>query len=248
MSNLNLRPPSLSPTTSSTSTSPVDVKSSMQGSPTSPRLRRPMSPSSLRDVDLNHGHEGPTRFYPAPHTGHELMALFPPAPPAPFDGNMGSTNCFRREERAFFAQGYGDPSRVRVDVDSSSQMPDRRSGEKGKRRNSNSSGRPYLPSPPHGYINVAPGYPLHLEPRSSRGPLPPASFQPSTHSQPPPNAHPYPHPHHSLPHNPSSPPGTKAEHYTDEPRDGDDEAWRRPMAHSERRRAGKHTKRVIVKS
>lgn len=192
------------------------------------------------DVDLNHAQEGPTRFYPAPHTGHELMALFPPAPPAPFDGNMGSTNCFRREERAFFAQGHGDPSRVRVDVDPSTQMPERRT-EKGKRRDS-SSGRPYLPSPPHAYNNnMSPGYPVHPETRSSRGPPPPppASFQSTTHSQSPPNPHPY---SPLAPPPPGSPPGGKVE------QDGDDEGWRRPMAHSERRRAGKHTKRVIVRS
>lgn len=33
----------------------------------------------------------------------------------------------------------------------------------------------------------------------------------------------------------------------EELRDDPDEAWRRPMPHNQRRRAGKHTKRVVVK-
>lgn len=35
---------------------------------------------SFTDVDLNYGPNRPIHSYPAPLTGHELMALFPPIP------------------------------------------------------------------------------------------------------------------------------------------------------------------------
>lgn len=48
------------------------------------------------------------------------------------------------------------------------------------------------------------------------------------------------------PHDPH--PGTKVEFQApDDYRDDTDEAWRRPTPYADRRRAGKHTKRVVVR-
>jgi hypothetical protein len=240
------------------------------------RSRRPMSPSSLRgqllqlsymywpihisppDVDLTHGPEGPVRPYPAPPTGHELMALFPPAPPATLEMKPGSTSgYFRREERAFFAQGDKEIVRVRMEMD----LPpgsDRKNGQdKGKSReplaNQNGGPRQYLPqmtSPPQ-----ASTYP-HPNPRQSRGPpIPvPSSFQTSPHSQhdlgppPPPPPLPPPRKSHTVSHDSAHSMTNLDFHAEEMNQDNPDEAWRRPMPYAERRRAGKHTKRVIVRT
>ncbi|KAJ7123695.1 hypothetical protein C8R44DRAFT_670267, partial [Mycena epipterygia] len=87
--------------------------------PPPPRSRRPLSPSSLRDVDLTHTPDMPPRRYPAPPTGHDLMAMFPPAAPDNFsEMRPGPTSgYFQRQERAFFAQAGREIVRVRVDVD-----------------------------------------------------------------------------------------------------------------------------------
>lgn len=50
------------------------------------------------------------------------------------------------------------------------------------------------------------------------------------------------------PVNPPPPPSAShplVQSWSTSPDDFDDEAWRRPMPHAERRRAGKHTKRVV---
>src|ERR1700683_2938950 len=129
------------------------------------------------------------------------MALFPPAPPATLEMKPGSTSgYFRREERAFFAQGDREIVRVRMEMDLP-QGSDRKNGQdKGKGReplaNQNGVPRQYLPqmtSPPQ-----ASTYP-HPNSRQSRGPpIPiPSSFQTSPHSQhdlgPPPPPPPLPH-------------------------------------------------------
>ncbi|KAK7014240.1 hypothetical protein R3P38DRAFT_3277345 [Favolaschia claudopus] len=105
------------------------------------RSRRPMSPTSLRDLDPpTPGPSAPTAVtrsphYPAPPTGHDLMALFPPAAPYPAPSPSSSSAAsssvpyaydapriptsgyFARQERAFFAQAGKEIVRVRVDVD-----------------------------------------------------------------------------------------------------------------------------------
>ncbi|KAK6993093.1 hypothetical protein R3P38DRAFT_3426530 [Favolaschia claudopus] len=107
------------------------------------RSRRPMSPTSLRDLDPpTPGPSAPTAVtrsphYPAPPTGHDLMALFPPAAPYPAPSSSSSSassssssvpyaydapriptsGYFARQERAFFAQAGKEIVRVRVDVD-----------------------------------------------------------------------------------------------------------------------------------
>ena len=209
------------------------------------------------DVDLTHGPEGPPRSmsYPAPPTGHELMALFPPAPPATLDMKPGSTSgYFRREERAFFAQGDKEIVRVRLDMDSP-QGPDRKNGhDKGKGReplgNQDAGHRPFLPqvAAPAQTSNMAPVI-TQSNTRPPRGPpvpVPSSSFQQSPHGQHLPlNSHQ--HGPHSSPHDAtySGASVTKTELLPD---DDPDDAWRRPMPYAERRRAGKHTKRVIVRN
>ncbi|KAI0323235.1 hypothetical protein GY45DRAFT_1207682, partial [Cubamyces sp. BRFM 1775] len=76
--------------------------------------RRPLSPSSLRDVEL------PVRLtaranFPRPPTGHELMSLFPPAPPLYHPGP--TSGYFRREERQFFAQAGKEIVRVHTNLE-----------------------------------------------------------------------------------------------------------------------------------
>jgi len=219
------------------------------------RPRRPMSPSSLRDVDLTHSTDVPPRSYPAPPTGHELMALFPPAPPATFEMKPGSTSgYFRREERAFFAQGDREILRARMEMDLP-QGHDRKNGQdKGKGReplaSQNGGPRPYLHqmgSPPQ-----APTYPHSISSRQSRGPpiTVPSSFQASPRGQ------------HDQPSQPPTLLHQRGQHtapqesahsnsnldYNQDESNRDDEAWRRPIPYAERRRAGKHTKRVIIKT
>jgi len=266
MSTFHLRPvshSSHSPSPTVSTTSPVDRSPPFNPKPSLPspdsmaRSRRPMSPSSLRDVDLTHAPEGPPRPYPAPPTGHELMALFPPAPPATLEMKPGSTSgYFRREERAFFAQGDKEIVRVRIEMDLP-QGSDRKHGQdKGKSReplaSQNGGHRPHLPqmtSPPQ-----ASSYPHHnsRQPRGLSIPVPSSSFHASPrgqHDMPP---QPLPPPHqrnsHTTPYDPAHPNPNREFHPDELNQDNPDEAWRRPMPYNERRRAGKHTKRVIVKS
>jgi len=265
MPSFHLRPvsqSSQSPSPSVSTTSPLEHSPQFDQKPSLPAAhdstsmaRRPMSPSSLRDVDLTHGPEGPPRPYPAPPTGHELMALFPPAPPATLEMKPGSTSgYFRREERAFFAQGDREIVRVRMEMDLP-QGSDRKNGhDKGKGReplaNQNGGPRPYLPqmaSPPQ-----PPTYP-HPSSRQPRGPPMPvasSSFQTSPrgqHDLPPPPL-PLQRGLHSAPHDSVHSNPNHEFHPEESNQDNPDESWRRPMPYAERRRAGKHTKRVIVRT
>ncbi|KAF8214700.1 hypothetical protein K438DRAFT_1541803, partial [Mycena galopus ATCC 62051] len=168
--------------------------------------RRPLSPSSLRDVDLTHMSDSALhpRRYPAPPTGHDLMALFPPPAPDSFpELRPGPTSgYFQRQERAFFAQAGKEIVRVRVDVDV---------------------------DPESSAMSVK------VQSQQQRGPAP-RSWPPSTST---PGA-PHPRQHTRGPSVPVTPDGDGFR--TDDP----DEAWRRPMPYNERRRAGKHTRRVVV--
>ncbi|KAJ7703957.1 hypothetical protein B0H17DRAFT_907622, partial [Mycena rosella] len=165
--------------------------------------RRPLSPSSLRDVDLSHTPDTPARRYPAPPTGHDLMALFPPAAP---DNSAAlragpTSGYFQRQERAFFAQAGREIVRVRVDVD--------------------------VTPPPH-----LDKYAAHPEKYAARAPPPPHT----------PHGHPPSQAGTPMLQRRTPPPDGGDEFRTDDP----DEAWRRPMPYNERRRAGKHTRRVVV--
>ncbi|KAF7357567.1 hypothetical protein MSAN_01353100 [Mycena sanguinolenta] len=61
----------------------------------------------------------PPPHYPDPPTGHDLMALFPPAAPNDFHETYDASTSvyFWRQERAFFAQAGNEIARVRVDAD-----------------------------------------------------------------------------------------------------------------------------------
>ncbi|KAJ7038879.1 hypothetical protein C8F04DRAFT_331065 [Mycena alexandri] len=258
MPSFNLRPvsdasPSPSPTASG---SPSDRSPAYKGPaspPPPPRSRRPLSPSSLRDVDLTHMPDMPPRRYPAPPTGHDLMAMFPPAAPDNFSEMMrpGPTSgYFQRQERAFFAQAGKEIVRVRVDVDLQPEPDHNNPKARGAAPH-----RPWPPATPGsapGTATASPAQPPaqlypHPRPTHARGPSVPATpvFPPAPH----------PHPHHAHP--PPPPPssvGRRTPAPDDRDTDGDyrpddpDEAWRRPMPYNERRRAGKHTRRIVVRN
>ncbi|KAI0920612.1 hypothetical protein AcV5_010302 [Taiwanofungus camphoratus] len=261
--------PSTSTSTASELSPPPNFRPSAGPTPPSAavgRPRRPLSPSSLRDVDLPIDNDMVSRKYPAPPTGHELMALFPPAPPVNI--RPGPTSgYFEREERAFFARAGKEIVRVRIEVD----MPQGSETEDPKGRGQDSTGAP-LPWPsghPHALSrspNQAPpsAHPSapFPHPNASRAPRgvpvpmatqPPFPAVPHGHAvQPPPNVHPQADIQHTVyplraPHEHHATMASQIEVHADEFRDDPDESWRRPMPHNERRRAGKHTKRVIVK-
>lgn len=214
----------------------------------------------------------PARKWPTPPTGHELMALFPPAPP--LNILPGPTSgYFQREERAFFAQAGKEIVRVKIEVD----MPQNGEGdfESNKshlsRQSSASSHRqhwsPSSQQHPNSFAHASPrsvppsSYPHNESARPARqGPVPltvqpvyPASSHMSSHTS---NA---PMPPPPMPHRPGYPVRSPSEDHPSGPlhpmrepmaeeyRDESDESWRTPMPHNQRRRAGKHTKRVVVK-
>lgn len=215
----------------------------------------------------------PPRKYPAPPTGHDLMAMFPPAPPDNFpEMRPGPTSgYFQRQERAFFAQAGKEIVRVQVEVD----LPNSGDTENGHSK-TRAVPRPW---PPPGasqpgtssqHHSPAPSsaappllYPHPSSRPSQRGPVPvtPATLFPvnSSHASP---SVPSPSSHHHTssssmlqsnanaglrtPPQESAP--AKTEYPSDDFRDDPDEAWRRPMPYAERRRAGKHTRRVVVRN
>ncbi|KAF7420915.1 hypothetical protein PC9H_011434 [Pleurotus ostreatus] len=299
MATFHLRPvsdnsPSPSPSASTTPPgdhSPASFKGrpGMLPSPTSNAaaggrgVRRPLSPSSLRDVDLTpHSSDPPLRKYPAPPTGHDLMAMFPPPPPDLFpEMRPGPTSgFFQRQERAFFAQAGKEIVRVRVEVDISDLDPASSAKMRAPAREQSAPPRPWpqqqLHPAPTASASSGPGAPgpnSHASPSQSSSSLPyppqnmrsgrqnvPMTSTPlfpsphSQHSQPPPNLHPPPTLHHPTlglrtPGQENGPNATpKQEFPSEEYREDPDEAWRRPMPYAERRRAGKHTRRVIVKN
>ncbi|KAF8816906.1 hypothetical protein BYT27DRAFT_7247798 [Phlegmacium glaucopus] len=228
--------------------------------------RRPLSPSSLRELDLSHTPDMPPRKYPAPPTGHDLMAMFPPAPPDNFEMRPGPTSdFFKRQERAFFAQAGKEIVRVRVEVD----FPHGGEPEVVKPR---PASRPWPLNGPGPGPSPSTAAPHHSPVQSSSAPLlyphpatrpaprvsvpvnPTPVFPHSSHTptsnQLPPNLHP-PVLHQTTsglrtPPEDTIPPSSKPEYTTEEY--DPDEAWRRPMPYAERRRAGKHTRRVIVRT
>ena len=219
---------------------------------------------SLEDVDLSQAPDMSHRNYPTPPTGHDLMAMFPPAPPDNFpEMRPGPTSgFFQRQERAFFAQAGKEIVRVRVEIDMPHGEP-----EPIKPRPIN-TGRPLLSGPLSSSSSILHHSPLQSSSAPIPYPHPPSrplqrgtpftpplypnstSHNPSGTQPPPLNQH---QPSHSSgsglrtpPHdsNISGPP-SKVDYSPDE---YDDEAWKRPMPYAERRRAGKHTRRVIVRT
>jgi len=200
------------------------------------------------------------RKYPTPPTGHDLMAMFPPAPPDNIpEMRPGPTSgFFQRQERAFFAQAGKEIVRVRVEVD----LP--HGGEDPMKPRPSSSTRAWLNGPmssssgPHHSPAQGPPPVLYPHPpvrpiqRNTHSVTPTPHFAPSSHTPPsvhPQNLHPPPLHQARTPPGDVIPPGpqnSKSE-YPAEEYDAD-EAWRRPMPYAERRRAGKHTRRVIVRT
>lgn len=222
----------------------------------------------------------PPRKYPAPPTGHDLMAMFPPAPPDNFEMRPGPTSdFFKRQERAFFAQAGKEIVRVRVEVD----FP--HGNELDVKQQRPSSSRPWplngpgpgpgpsqssssTTAPPHhspGQSSSSPSAPLlYPHPATTRPaprvsvpvnpspmfpPLSSSSHTPTSNNQLPPQHPTVPHQTttsglRTPPEDSTTPPNSKPE-YTEE---YEDESWRRPMPYAERRRAGKHTRRVIVRT
>ncbi|KAI0744568.1 hypothetical protein C8Q76DRAFT_764205 [Earliella scabrosa] len=282
-------PPGVLP--SSRTNMPPPATTNFSPIPTNSRPRRPLSPSSLRDVDIPLDPErafAARGKFPAPPTGHELMALFPPAPPLMQPGP--TSGFFEREERKFFAQAGKEIVRLRLEIDTLSHP-----GSVGGATSSSvptpsaltpTSG-PGVPSPTHRHRHPRapslPAHPHHPHPHPHPHerapptvanlpppPPPPHATSPRTHAPPPfplPPAAASPqgpgvpaHPGYPI----NRPPPTPVEHERAAGggvgvgggggggeamvvEDDDDEAWRRPTPHNARRRAGKHTRRVIVK-
>ncbi|KAI0076996.1 hypothetical protein K474DRAFT_1662242 [Panus rudis PR-1116 ss-1] len=327
MSSFHLRPVADGPPSPSTSTStgsdrtpppPRDHKITILP-PQANGPRRPLTPTSLRDVDLSGQRDAPPRKWPVPPTGHELMALFPPAPPLTIMSGPTS-GFFQQQERAFFAQAGKEIVRVRIEVD----LPQNAETEDGHSHqphihkpptrthsSSNASQHQQLqqhdrtsgwtptsqppPPPPHHLayshshahsspslsppiarslppvnfadaqrpsrsgpvpLTVQPVYPAQsvISSSTSRAPGPPPPGPPPPPSMPPPHNTTNTHAHHRYipgrspteehPRSPHAHPSIAGDEYRN---DDPDEAWRRPMPHNQRRRAGKHTKRVVVR-
>ena len=259
-----------SPSTTASTVSPSDHSPHHKASP--PHLRqgrRPLTPSSLRgndshqlslaacsihsiDVDLSQApdmvHRNPK--FPAPPTGHDLMAMFPAAPPDNVQMRPGPTSgFFQRQERAFFAQAGKEIVRVRVDVDVAhgSEDPMKARLASSTRPWTSGSGSLVAHSPAQNLLGPYPSTSTRPRLNNNPPPFPPGSHSPASV---PPNLQPPSH----HPTNPSirTPPQEvmtvgipiqKPEFPPDDPLA--DESWRRPMPYAERRRAGKHTKRVL---
>lgn len=198
------------------------------------------------------------------------MALFPPKPPVNLPPGPTS-GYFKREERAFFAQKGREIVRVRIEVD----MPENADSEdaKSKMREQQRPGAPlrqWSPNqaPPHSRALPSPGeastgarpdltpLPFNAHGPSSAPRTIPVTTQPAfglpatttpMHSAQPPPPPTLPLPYMGLERHPANPVPSQMEVHPDPIREDPDESWRRPMPHNERRRAGKHTKRVIVK-
>jgi hypothetical protein len=162
------------------------------------------------DVDLAAGSKGVEHLYPPPLTGHDLMALFPPAPPPTLEKKpMSTSSLFRQEERAFFSRD----TITRAQMVLPSKAP--------------------TPSHPHSQHHSS-AIPILLS-SSQRSPIRPPhpSYQRGQH----------------MTRVDTAPPNREIKNDAERStQDNPDEAWRRPMPHSERRRAGKHTKRIIIRT
>ncbi|KAI0673140.1 hypothetical protein C8Q78DRAFT_990435 [Trametes maxima] len=248
--------------------------------PTSAHPRRPLSPTSLRDVDppLDPERAFAARGkFPAPPTGHDLMALFPPAPPPMRPGP--TSGYFQHEERKFFAQAGKEIVRVRIEIDTPVVAGPPLAPPPGP---GVASPTHALPGPQHRHPHVHPHPHQHPHPHPHHHDRQPSGPSPSLPPPPPPPPHST-SPRSHLPPGPGFPPqgppalglgGPGAPAHPGYPihsppaamrppeseRRGvgggagdamvvedDEEAWRHPTPHNARRRAGKHTRRVIVK-
>lgn len=201
----------------------------------------------LPDVDLTQSSE--RSHFPAPPTGHDLMALFPAAAPecGPEARGGPTSGFFQRQERAFFAQAGKEIVRVRVEVDVPDSDP----------KASKSGSRPWLGPGPHQSPMQSSATAAQLFPpnsrQSQRGTVPVTQLLPINCHPPPPPPQVPPNLHPSISQQSSTPPQDPSQAGPLPPRpdyphdEYDDDSWKKPMPHNERRRAGKHTKRVIVR-
>lgn len=179
--------------------------------------------------------------------------MFPPAPPDNIpEMRPGPTSgFFQRQERAFFAQAGKEIVRVRVDLDLTPNGDDHL-----KSRSSTSSRSWTGGATPSG--TVALHSPVQSSPATM--PYPHPSSRPRVNpgtapvypigQHPPSNLPLNPHPQPPTPHNGiRTPPQDMMPPNLSKPEiaadDFPDEAWKRPTPYAERRRAGKHTKRVL---
>ncbi|KAH9920844.1 uncharacterized protein BXZ73DRAFT_80047 [Epithele typhae] len=220
--------------------------------PTSAHPRRPLSPSSLR------GLRRPRKF-PAPPTGHDLMAMFPPKPP--MFPHFPTSNYFDKEERAFFNKAGPEIIRFRLDaapaalpgavgggfpsplpgpgVAAASPHVHSRERSRASSQVRGHHDRATLPPPPSAVAPLAPS-PRSMGPPN--GGFPPVPSPTGMHAGP---GIPGPgYPTQRPPEHERAPVGGGAESMVVD--DEDDEAWKRPIPHHARRRAGKHTRRVIA--
>jgi hypothetical protein len=254
--------------------------------------RRPMTPRSLRlkgklfsfkflkitlifffsDLDLSDSTPDMplvrTGKYPAPLTGHDLMAIFPTATPDNFKMHPGRSTSvfFERQERAFFAQPGKEIVRVRVEVD----FPHGSELDVKQPWSLNGPGPSSSTAPPHHSLEQSPfnSYPhpaTRQAPRDSDpqarvsvpvNPFPvfplPLSSDTSRSNQLPSNVHPPASVHRTISglrtppeDSTSTRPNSKPENTASEEYEHDEsESWRRPTPNGERRRAGKHTRHV----
>ncbi|KAI0297871.1 hypothetical protein B0F90DRAFT_1736515 [Multifurca ochricompacta] len=243
---------------------PIQHSTNSTAQPSS--LRRPISPSSLPHLDVSNGQAMPPRIYPPPPTGHELMRLFPHNHPTnPFSSNR---------EHQFFAQAGKEIIRVRVESDFP-PTPSGPRTTKGKEPVSVQHPWPAHSHPPPPPVTVPPQPQPTMQPPPEHGSHAPTHMHSPPHPIPPyPHHHPDisrgapgsgavaaaaaavaappppPPPGYAPSHHPATivrnaPP--PVDHRVDDIREEDDQSWRRPTPHGERRRAGKHTRRVVVK-
>ena len=179
--------------------------------------------------------------FPAPPTGHDLMAMFPAQPPSvtPYAGGPSgpTSGWFGQQERAYFAKNV--EQRRSKDSNSPSKAGDA----------SLSPRSPQVIHLPPAIQTQKSSYMSPTSPHSSSPTILHLSSQYTAMSVSPPmdsRSAPSPSNSTSSSGSPSSSFGhdSQAEDWRDKPV----ESWRIPTNSNERRRAGKHTKRVIVRA
>ncbi|KAH8822659.1 hypothetical protein DL96DRAFT_1714110 [Flagelloscypha sp. PMI_526] len=221
-----------------------------------PPPARPPSVSmfnQLKDVNLDGTpeHGGPRKPLESIN-GHQLMSIFPTQPNNPELRPGPTSNYFERQERAFFAHG-NELKSVQLHLEAKSSDPNSRHASSRGSFEDNGAQHWRSPTPVLPRRQDSPT-PLFYPRPGARGPSnrpapPSASYSPPMNAFPPVREHPTPPPSHHAPSRVArhpSPSGSSHALSSEEHPDEDDN-WRRPMPHSERRRAGKHTKRIVVR-
>lgn len=194
------------------------------------------------------------------------MAMFPAPSPSSI-GVQSSSQCFYPQERHYLSRPNKETTRP---IDPGATVPrmtvniprqaQHRSDAIPQRNRQSTNHSPASPTshslsahspvhrqsiPPHAGI-PPPGRHHH---RSAVGPGPASMFPPMPVAQrSPPHFHPSaPRAGHRSPRDDPSPPQGQKPDQTEELVD-DDEAWRTPTPYNERRRAGKHTRRVVIRT